>query len=147
MTFTYDLLSWMLFDRFALGRAIYLESDKDFSILSTTLHQFWYLPLVCCVVYCEYSGQLRLMKRYWIFSVILSFMLAFYAKTHFEEQRVVFGTPITFVPDFGSYHLLESLKHTTFTIKLSIYVLTEARYCKFFGGKKFFSIFRPCNMF
>lgn len=100
MTFSYDLIMWLLTDRFTLGRAAYLESDLDFSILATTLHQFWYLPLICCIVYCEYSGQLRLMKRYWAFSVIVSFMLAFLAKTHFEEKRVVLGTPLTYVPDF-----------------------------------------------
>lgn len=105
MTFMYDLLVWLLFDRFPLGRAAYLESDIDFSIWATTLHQFWYLPLVCCIIYCEYSGQLRLMKRYWFFATLLSFLLAILAKTHFVEPRLVMGTELNFVPDFGTSQL------------------------------------------
>jgi hypothetical protein len=109
MTFIYDLLSWLLFDRFPLGRAAYLEEEGDVLLWMSTLHQFWFLPLICVIVYCEYSGQLRLMKRYWFFGCILNFLLAVLAKTHFEEQRLVLGQAFTFVPDFGTSMIQQSV--------------------------------------
>lgn len=103
MTFIYDLITWLLLDRFPLGRAAYLEESGDELLWMTSLHQFWFLPLICCIIFCEYSGQLRLMKRYWVFGCLLNFLLYILAKTHFaEEKRTVLGSPFTFVPDFGT---------------------------------------------
>jgi len=82
ISWMFDVIYWLVFDTFQIGRALYLEEQEYDDIWWTTLHQFWFIPLCLLVLHVDYYSY-GLPLKTWIYSTFIYAIMAIIAYNYY----------------------------------------------------------------
>jgi len=104
MSWMFDVMYWIFFDTFQIGRAKYLEEQEFDELWWTTLHQFWFIPLCLTVLHIDYHcfG----VKLYsWVYTIGIYAFMASVAYFGFKSSDAPSSLKLDqYVFDFNTGH-------------------------------------------
>jgi len=107
MSFTYDIIYWLVLDKFPMGRCIFLEDIELHTNWWMTLHSVWMMPLLYAVLYLEYPTFEMTLRQ---FATATGIQLIFSALVKYNTigsesvTHVLIGDEYWEPPDFFKSH-------------------------------------------